>query len=146
MRTWPPTRFPNNDFVFAGSAVRIESLTLGGAGGHAGVAQMWCVYLFSGLIASVVGGVTTFIIVQFTKPGVPQTVALEGEAEVSNPGTRVVYYKAPFASPPYLTFPDGLGGYRITEEKAESFKLERFASGAGISETIRWKAEGRPAK
>jgi hypothetical protein len=62
-----------------------------------------------------------------------------------------VFYKAPFAAPPSLTFPDGLDKTRceVTDQKAGSFKLRRARMGFGGEPNlaqVKWKAEGQPAK
>jgi hypothetical protein len=141
---------------------------------------MWRVYLLSALIACVAGAATAFITVQLTKPAVPQnsgtdlragTVTLEGEEYLefpkgNVPSEWVVYYKTPFASPPNLTFPNEVAyDYKITDQKAESFKLQRVLDevipelkvgevrvGRAPKQEIyatsklKWKAEGQPAK
>jgi hypothetical protein len=81
-------------------------------------------------------------------------LTLEGEEPVPQLGglngyvvsEKVVYYKNPFASPPYLTFPDGKqpDGYKITDEKAESFKVQIMAG--CTAGKFKWKAEGLAAK
>lgn len=105
-----------------------------------------------------------------------QTTSLEGEEFLDFPKDstaiteRVIFYKIPYASTPYLTFPDGMVcGYKVTDEKAESFKLQRVLpeekgavtkviNGVEVTEStiplreiyvqskFKWKAEGRPAK
>ncbi len=104
-----------------------------------------------------------------------QTVIWEGEEYLAFPkegksaSERLVYYKIPFASPPNLTFPNEVVyGYKITEQKADCFKLERAVLEEDKPEPLRidgpvqvgsappqeifaesklkWRAEGRPAK
>ena len=109
---------------------------------------MWRVYLLSGLIACVAGTVTAFITVQVTAPAAPhtRTVTLEGEESLEPPNEKVVYYKTPFESPPYITTPSGFDpSYQITDQKAESFKLTRVLP-ATVGARLKWKAEGQPAK
>ena len=95
---------------------------------------------------------------------------LEGEEFLAfprgdTPSEKIVYYKTPFSSPPYLTFPNGLTyGYVVTEQKADSFKLQRKVAKEVIpgeikpgvqtgtappqslfaESKLKWKAEGRP--
>ena len=76
---------------------------------------------------------------------------LEGVVEVPWGAEPEVFYQAPFAAPPNLTFPDGLDQTRcqVADPKAGSFKLRRAASGfagePGIAK-VKWKAEGQPAR
>jgi hypothetical protein len=78
---------------------------------------------------------------------------LEDVVEVPLGIPTEVFFKAPFAAPPHLTFPDGLINVRceLTDQKATSFKLERGASRAGVPgepaiAKVKWKAEGQPVK
>ena len=57
-----------------------------------------------------------------------------------------ISYNPPFASPPRLTFPDGHSGWKITDQKADSFGVNRDVSGTGNTRKFKWKAEGQPAK
>jgi hypothetical protein len=62
-----------------------------------------------------------------------------------------VFYEAPFAAPPNMTFPEGLDQTRcqVADQKAGSFKLRREARGFPGEPNIakvKWKAEGQPAK
>lgn len=114
---------------------------------------MWRVYLLSAVIACIVGAATAFITVQLTKTtgakssadsGSWGVLVLEGEEDLGSDIERVVYYKTPFASPPHLTT-TGTEQYKITEQKAESFKLQRpmtFTPGT----KLKWKAEGQPVR
>ena len=108
---------------------------------------MWRVYVLSGLIACVVASATALITVYVASPAVLQarTVTLEGD-EILEVGTdKVIYYRTPFASPPYLTTGTGehRGLYKISDQKAESFRLENLDQ---RRVTVKWKAEGQPAK
>src|SRR5687768_1735833 len=103
---------------------------------------MWRVYVLPGLVACVVATATTLITLYLAVPGVLQarTVTLEGD-EILDGGTeKVIYYKTPFASPPYLTTATGehRGLYKISDQKAESFKLEILDQ---RRVTVKWKAE-----
>jgi hypothetical protein len=60
-------------------------------------------------------------------------------------GEVTVFYRKPFSSPPKLTFPAGMSGCYIKEQKADCFSLARDVTGhAGWStiEHVQWKAEG----
>jgi hypothetical protein len=58
-----------------------------------------------------------------------------------------VFYKSPFAAPPYLTFPGGLHeGCQVADQKAGGFKLRRVATMGGVYAEVKWKAEGQPAR
>jgi len=108
-----------------------------------------------------------------------RVVTLEGEdnlpmpklffkdGEPDTPSQKVVYYKAPFASPPHLTYDSPRDdGYKVINERADSFTLQRFtpsryrtrvlangeiplqsgpAPDIAQAFTFKWKAEGRPA-
>jgi hypothetical protein len=110
---------------------------------------MWRVYLLSALVAGVVAAFTDFLTVQITKETGQAsnngTIILEGEAHLDvGAKERIVYYKVPFASPPYLSG-TGMEHYKITDQKAESFTIQRPPAYA--SEVIlKWKAEGRPSR
>jgi hypothetical protein len=109
---------------------------------------MWRVYLLSALIACVAGAATAFVTVQFmrswTVSSSPTTLVLEGEEDLASDHEKVVYYKTPFASPPYLTA-TGIENYKIVDQQAGSFKLQRpSAYYPGVK--LKWKAEGQPAK
>jgi tRNA A-37 threonylcarbamoyl transferase component Bud32 len=107
-----------------------------------------------------------------------ETVTLEGEehlpfpslhfkvGETVRPKERVIHYKTPFASPPYLTYEQARDdGYLVTNEKADSFTLQRMtpsrfrvrveANGEIMLQSgpdpepvqalkFKWKAQGRP--
>jgi hypothetical protein len=114
----------------------------------------WKVYLISSLLACVVSAATAVITVFLLGSG-PGTfsgvVTQEGVAEVPWGADFEVFYRTPFANPPALTFPEGLGDTRchVTDQKAGSFKLQREKSGFAGEPTIvklKWKAEGQPAK
>jgi hypothetical protein len=77
----------------------------------------------------------------------PPTVTLEGELVIPQgvQGTGVSY-KIPFTSPPQLTFPEGLSGWTITDERTDSFYINKIGSDSQIRNKLKWKAEGRPAK
>jgi hypothetical protein len=113
----------------------------------------WRVYLVSALVACAVAAATAFVTVRLFAPPPgqsPNTMILEGVAEVSWGGEPEVFYKTSFAAPPYLTFPEGLDHQcQLADQKAGSFKLRRAASGfAGEPNVakVKWKAEGQPAK
>ena len=52
----------------------------------------------------------------------------------------------PFATPPYLSFPDGLEDCEVVDQKPGSFKLRRYAAGGNTWASVKWKAEGLPTK
>jgi hypothetical protein len=127
----------------------------------------WRVYLISALLSCVVGAATAFITVRLLVPAPAQsplntvtdspaaqslanTVVLEGVVEVPLGKEPEEMYKAPFAAPPHLTFPDGLNKTcEVTDQKAGSFKLRR-ATTVPLDEPavakVKWKAEGQAAK
>jgi hypothetical protein len=121
----------------------------------------WRVYLVSTLLACVVAAATAFISVRLlvapaqqspsnSQPAPGAGEPLDGVAEVGWGKEVEVFYKAPFAAPPNLTFPDGLDGTycEVVEQKAGSFKMRRAASGLSgpwIAK-VKWKAEGQAAK
>lgn len=128
----------------------------------------WRVYLVSGLLACVVAAGTAFVTVRFlvippepTSPNTlpvspltqltPNAIIWEGVTELRWGVEREVFYEAPFAAPPKLTFPDGLDGTRceVVDQKAGSFKLRRAAAGS-LGEPavakVKWKAERQSAK
>lgn len=127
---------------------------------------VWRVYLISALLACVCGAGTALVTVRLLVPSPPEpstlpvspagqqsstSTILEGVVEVPWGKEPEVFYKAPFAAPPNLTFPDGLDNTRceVTEQKAGSFKLRRASGGFAGEPTIakvKWKAEGLPAK
>jgi hypothetical protein len=59
---------------------------------------------------------------------------------------KLIYYKTPFDSPPYLTITAGRDHAEIQDQKADSFKLLIFPRGISASIRVSWKAEGRPKK
>ena len=81
-----------------------------------------------------------------------QTVVQEGLAQVhlaqsgGQPYELEVFYKVPFATPPYLSFPDGLDDCEVADQKPGSFKLRRYVAGGNTWAYVKWKAEGMPAK
>jgi len=84
-------------------------------------------------------------------PAVSPTVVLEGVAKVplagEKPSELDVFYKTPFASPPHLTFPDGLSeSCIVADQKPASFKLRRTATAGTVYAEVKWRAEGQPAK
>jgi hypothetical protein len=115
---------------------------------------VWRVYLISALLSCACGVGTAFVTVRLLGPTPaqsPTTMILDGVVEVSWGGEPEVFYKAPFAAPPSLTFPDGLDKTRceVTDQKAGSFKLRRARMGFGGEPNlaqVKWKAEGQPAK
>jgi hypothetical protein len=125
---------------------------------------MWRVYLLSALLACVVAAVTAFVTVRLLPqppaPDTPRTQILEGVANVPMGGNHKVFpeqfrlevfYTTAFASPPHLTFPEGLSDgtnyvCRLVEQKAGSFILEREPFSGPSTAPIKWRAEGVPAK
>jgi hypothetical protein len=119
----------------------------------------WRVYLVSAVLACVVAAGTAFIMVRLLVPQAPSTrqapdspnaAILDGVAELPWGAELEVFYKAPFSSPPTLTFPEGLDGTacRVGEQKAGSFMLVRDKAGfvgPNIAK-VKWKAEGQTAK
>jgi hypothetical protein len=130
--------------------------------------EAWRVYLVSSLLSCVVAAGTALVTVRLLdrataqspansapgSPGVPSspnTVIWEDIVEMRIGGEHEVFYKAPFASPPHLIFPDGLATMQceVTDQKAGSFKLRRAGVvpyGAPDPAKVKWKAEGQPAK
>src|SRR5262245_24369874 len=115
--------------------------------------SMWRVYLVSALLACVVAALvaagTAYFTVRLLGPAPApsaNTVILEGAAEVRFGQELEVFYKTPFAQPPHLTFPEGLGNCHVVDQKAGSFKRRRDPAGdAGKSYPgVKWKAEGQP--
>ncbi len=79
------------------------------------------------------------------------TVTREGEANTVMPdgqpaGSISIGYNPPCASPPRLSFPDGLQGWAISSEKADSFSINRTGTGTGTDSKLKWRAEGQPAR
>jgi hypothetical protein len=132
---------------------------------------MWRVYVFCALIACGVAVATTLLTMRLsnstavpssgTDPGpkgnnppqTPATVVLEGVAEVhlarssEDPAELEVFYKAPFAGPPHLTFPEGLdNGCQVADQKVGGFKLRRIEKNGLTFVKVKWKAEGQPGK
>ena len=132
---------------------------------------MWRVYVLSALIACGVAVATTLLTMRLSNstaapsPGADPgakgnnplqthtTVVLEGVAEVhlakssEEPAELEVFYKAPFAAPPHLTFPEGLqDGCQVADQKAGGFKLRRTERGGLAFSKVKWKAEGQPGK
>jgi hypothetical protein len=94
----------------------------------------WRVYLVSALVACVVASATAFVTVRLlvsSQQSSPSTMILDGVVEAGWGEEPEVFYKAPFAAPPNLTFPDGLDNTRcqVTDQKAGSFKLKRGTTG-----------------
>jgi hypothetical protein len=112
----------------------------------------WRVYMVSALIACGVAAATTLLTLRLAAARLAnEAVVQEGLVELNFDGgpevsrEREVYYKAPFAEPPNLTFPGGLQGVEVADQKAGSFKLRRFDKGGLINGSVQWRAEGRPA-
>ena len=113
----------------------------------------WRVYLVSMLLACVVAAGTAFLTVRLLAPSAsppPNTLVLDGVAEMPWGDELEVFYKAPFSAPPILTFPQGLEGSQchVAEQKAGSFKLLRDKGGLvgpNVAK-VTWKAEGQSAK
>jgi hypothetical protein len=79
----------------------------------------------------------------------PPPVTLNGLVDLrqgATPDAITVPYRSPFAAPPRLTFPQGHDGWKITDERANSFSLNRSDPAAKVSNLIPWKAEGQPAR
>lgn len=130
--------------------------------------RTWQVYLVSALLACIVAAGTALVTVRLlvpppatsspnTVPGsspapsAANTMIWDGVVEVGWGKEPEVFYKAPFAAPPHLTFPDGLDGTRceVVDQKAGSFKLRRATTGFAGEPSIakvKWKAEGQAAK
>jgi hypothetical protein len=125
----------------------------------------WRVYLISALLSCAFGAGTAFVTVRLLVPAPGQSLSstlpvspaaqsspiLEDVVEMPWGREVEVFYKAPFAAPPHLTFPDGLENTRceVTDQKAGSFKLRRSPVGPFGEPNIakvKWKAEGQPAK
>jgi hypothetical protein len=112
----------------------------------------WRVYLISGLVAGLVSAITTVVTVLclWSLGAVaPQTTVLEGVAEIPWGAELDVYYKAPFAGPPNLSFPEGLDTTcQVVDQKPGSFKLHRNSSAmtGGQFAKVKWRAEGQLAK
>lgn len=123
----------------------------------------WRVYLVSAVLSCAVAAATALVTIRIAGPakgtdagGSPPvspsaTIVLEGVAKVpcagEKPAELDVFYKTPFASPPYLTFPDGLTeSCVVADQKAESFKLRRTATAGTAYVEVKWRAEGQPAK
>src|SRR5262245_4870349 len=122
----------------------------------------WRVYLVSAVLSCVVAAATALVTVRIAglaketdAGGIPssplsRTVVLEGVAKVplagEKPSELDVFYKTPFASPPYLTFPDGLSdSCVVADQKPASFKLRRTATAGTVYAEVKWRAEGQPA-
>jgi hypothetical protein len=79
-------------------------------------------------------------------------ITLEGEETIDATGTnlitreKLIYYKRPFDSPPYLTITQGRDSAGIQDQKADSFKLLIYPNGIDGLHTVKWKAEGLPKK
>jgi hypothetical protein len=123
----------------------------------------WRVYVVSAVLSCAVAAATALVTVRIAGPakgtdagGSPsgpasREVVLEGVAKVpcagEKPSELDVFYKTPFASPPYLTFPDGLTeSCTVADQKATSFKLRRTATAGTAYVEVKWHAEGQPAK
>src|ERR1700730_2407780 len=100
------------------------------------------VYLVSALLSCVFGAGTAFITVHLLAPAPghplpsalpvsptaqssPTTMILEDVVEVPCQISIQVFFNAPFAAPPHLTFPDGLqkNWCELSDQKAGSFTL-----------------------
>jgi len=121
----------------------------------------WRIYLVSAVLSCAVAAATALVTIHIAgpakgtdaggNPAVSPTVVLEGVAKVpcagEKPAELDVFYKTPFASPPYLTFPDGLReSCVVADQKATSFKLRRTATAGTSYVEVKWHAEGQPAK
>jgi hypothetical protein len=118
---------------------------------------MWRVYLLAALIAAVVAAAVSFTVVQLggTLRLAPSSlIVAEGEVEVpfaksdKEPSEVDVFYKAPFASTPNLTFPDHrLSMYRcqVVDQKATGFKITRMEA-FGSNAKLKWVAEGTSSR
>jgi len=124
----------------------------------------WRIYLVSAVLSCVVAAATALVTIRIAGPaketdagGIPpvspsRTVVLEGVAKVplaryGKPSELDVFYKTPFASPPHLTFPDGLSeSCVVADQKPASFKLQRTATAGTVYAEVKWRAEGQPGK
>jgi hypothetical protein len=109
------------------------------------------VCLISAVVAAVVAAVTTFVTLRVISPAPLRSANAaiqEGTAEIQWGEELEVYYQTPFASPPHLTFPEGLEDTcHVADQKAGSFKLRRDIGGNPRKpprESVKWKAEGQP--
>jgi hypothetical protein len=114
----------------------------------------WRVYLVSALLSCVVAAGTALVTVRLfvlpTAQSSPNTMILEGVADMPWGAELEVFYKTPFGTPPNLTFPEGLDQTQshVTDQKAGSFKLLRDKAGMvgpNVAK-VKWKAEGQPTK
>ncbi len=113
------------------------------------MAGAWRVYLISGLISLVVTVATMLVMSRLVAISPSNTQTLEGVANVPWGVQLEVFYKNPFASPPYLTFPEGLEeNCKVMDQKSASFKLVRADGGRAGDHfpNVKWKAEGQPVK
>jgi hypothetical protein len=113
------------------------------------MAGAWRVYLVSGLISLLVTIGTTLVMSRLVAIAPSNIQTLEGEADVPWGVELEVFYKTPFASPPYLTFPEGLeSNCKVMDQKPASFRLVRAQGGMAGNHfpNVKWKAEGQPVK
>ncbi len=110
--------------------------------------------IISGMVCAVICLLAIFVVLPVGRgisAGVPITE--EGTVDVNlvgntRKGEAQVFYKQPFASPPHLTILEGAQCV-ITEQKPDSFKVSRDATGYNSysnTESVKWKAEGTPAR
>lgn len=79
------------------------------------------------------------------------TLTLEGEADTLLPQGEpaqaiTIYYNPRFAAPPQLTFPTGHVGWKLHQEQADAFFMQRIGTGPTPGGKLKWKAVGQPAK
>ena len=110
--------------------------------------------IISGIICAVICLLAIFVVLPVGR-GISGggTITEEGSVDVNlvgntRKGEAQVFYKQPFASPPQLTILEGAQCV-ITEQKPDSFKVSRDATGYNSysnTESVKWKAEGTPAR
>ena len=109
--------------------------------------------ILSGIMCTVVCLLLLFVVIPASRAVSSHgTVTEEGSVDVAvvgetRKGEAQVFYKRPFATPPHLTLEETYDS-TITEQKSDSFKISRDATGRGSWQTnwtVKWKAEGTPA-
>jgi len=105
--------------------------------------------LVSVAVSAAVSAGVAWVVAGLTTP-TASTVADEGTATflIRRGNERAelqVFYKVPFASPPKLTFPEGVGeDAEVVEQRADSFKLRSSWAHIASEKTVSvvWRAEG----